>query len=140
MTHRNIISLAAAAWLTNASAGCASDMNLETDARRASVAAQEAANDKAQKLWQVRRAQAIEDAEAQARVLARARASVQSRQKLGIPREAAICFEARNIMQADLDAAMRSGGEFGQELDNWHAQSKGVEMYCTYALTVGAPK
>ncbi len=93
----------------------------------------------AQERWIQHQAKAMADSEAQAKVLARARASLDG-VKVTVPRDAAICFEARNMMQRDLEAAMRSGGEFGPALDAWHAQSRGVETFCTYALTIGAPR
>ena len=107
--------------------------------KRTHPSAVETVSDASQEQWLARRQETLFEAEARVAVLVQARQELQGR-KLSIQRDAAICLEARRLSDEALRAAMTSGGEFGGALAKWHAQARGVETFCAYALTVGAPR
>lgn len=54
-----------------------------------------------------------------------------------IPRDAAICLEARRQIDYELMTSMVPGQEFGPQLSHWHDRTRAVGLFCDYALSIG---
>ena len=136
MTVKISVATTAALWMAAGAVACANNPGASDHELRHKQLL--SATQEAQELWVTRRKKAWREAEAQAEVIGEARSSLRG-QKITMQRDAAICLEARRMMDDNLRKAMQSKCGFATELEQWHAQEHGVRMFCAYALAVGMP-
>lgn len=135
MTPKIMLATIAALCCTGGAIGCVNsgaDVNEERH-KHLLMATKEA-----QEAWVTRREEAGRQAEAQAKVISLARQRLLGR-PIKMQRQAAICLEARRMMDDNLREVMESSHDCSTALDEWHGQEHGVRTFCAYALEVEMP-